>query len=383
MKRIEGIHFQTGEPVAVEMDNGVISSVTPIAKWDQSVLPMIAPGLVDLQINGYGGMDFNAIPFVDHDVVRITQALWKEGVTSYFPTVITQSDARIEAAVRTIARVCERHPDVADCIAGIHVEGPFISPQQGARGAHDPQYIKAPDWTLFERWQAAAGGRIKIITLSPEWPEATDFIAKCVRAGVTVSIGHTAATPEQIRLAVQAGARLSTHLGNGAHVMLPRHPNYIWEQLACDELWACVIADGFHLPASVLKVVTRVKGNRAMLVSDAVALAGMPPGAYDSPVGGKVVLSPAGKLSLADTPEILAGSAQMLPAGIQNLVFHNLASLSEAWAMASMRPSSFMQLETEGGLAVNGPADLVLFFADGGHIQILQTYKRGRLVYTG
>ena len=152
------------------------------------------------------------------------------------------------------------------------------------------------------------------------------------------AIGHTAATPEQIREAVAAGALLSTHFGNGVHPMLPRHPNYLWEQLAADELWASVIADGFHLPDAVLKTVMRMKGSRAILVSDSVALAGMPPGEYESPIGARVVLTPEGRLHLATDPRLLAGSAQPLIAGIAHLVDSGLASLGEAWEMASARP---------------------------------------------
>ena len=144
----------------------------------------------------------------------------------------------------------------------------------------------------------------------------TGFIEKCAGAGVTVSIGHTGASPEQIREAVKAGATMSTHLGNGAHVQLRRHPNYLWEQLAHDELSACIIADGFHLPDAVMKVFLRVKGPRAMLVSDAVYLSGLAPGTYETHIGGKVVLTPEGRLHLAGNPDLLAGATETLAGGV-------------------------------------------------------------------
>src|SRR5690606_31509122 len=113
------------------------------------------------------------------------------------------------------------------------------------------------------------------------WEGAPRFIARAVSSGVVVAIGHTGATSEQIRAAVDSGARLSTHLGNGAHAVLPRHPNYIWDQLACDELWASIIVDGHHLPATVVKCFQRIKGSeRLILITDAVSVAGLPPGRY-------------------------------------------------------------------------------------------------------
>jgi N-acetylglucosamine-6-phosphate deacetylase len=308
------------------------------------------------------------------------RAIWRDGVTSCFPTVITNAPDAITAAMRTIAVACDRDPVTARGVAGVHLEGPFISPDDGARGAHPREYVRPPDWDLFRRWQEAAGGRIRILTMSPEWPGSAGFIARCAESGVTVSIGHTSATSEQIRDAVRAGARMSTHLGNAAHLMLPRHPNYLWEQLAQDELWTCVIADGFHLPDQVLKVVIRVKGERAMLVSDAVSLSGMPPGAYATPVGGRVVLTAQGRLHLAENDKLLAGSAQMLIRGIEHLIRSGLAGLAQAWDMASVRPAGFMGLPAAAGLTAGAPADLVLLRRQENLLRLEQTYKAGEAV---
>jgi N-acetylglucosamine-6-phosphate deacetylase len=312
---------------------------------------------------------------------RATRALWQEGVTSYCPTVVTNSDDAIAASLRAIAHACSQDHAVARAAVAIHLEGPFLSPEEGPRGAHSAAYIKAPDWPLFQQWQGAAQGRIRLITLAPEWPGAADFIARCVESGVLVAIGHTAATPEQIRAAVAAGARMSTHLGNGSHLMLPRHPNYLWEQLAHDGLWASLIADGFHLPAAVLTVMLRAKGRKALLVSDAVSLSGLPPGRYPHHSGGGVVLSPEGKLHLADNPLILAGSAQTLQWDIEHLVRQRITSLAEAWELASLRPSACLGLPTQGGVTVGAPADLVVFKWRGDRIHVLRTYKDGEVVY--
>ena len=158
---------------------------------------------------------------------------------------------------------------------GFHVEGPHISPDDGPRGAHPQRWVRPPDLDEFRRWQDATDGRIRIVTLSPEWPEAPRYIEALVAKGVVASIGHTKATAQQIADAVSAGATLSTHLGNGAHPVLRRHPNYIWEQLAEDRLMADFIVDGIHLPTSFLKVALRAKGiERSVLVTDARSPAG-------------------------------------------------------------------------------------------------------------
>jgi N-acetylglucosamine-6-phosphate deacetylase len=384
---IRARHYRTHVPMVITIHEAEIAGIevdevqqTVGGDNDLEKLPFVGPGLVDLQINGYQGLDFNEFPIDPQTVISATRALWKEGVTSYYPTVTTNSDQLIEEAMRAIAQACRIDGDCARGIAGIHLEGPFISPEDGARGAHLATFTKPPDWQLFQRWQEAAEGRIRIVTISPEWPDSASFIANCTASGVTVSIGHTAATPEQIREATAAGARMSTHFGNGAHLTLPRHPNYLWEQLADDSLWTCMIADGFHLPLSFIKVVMKAKGDQAMLVSDAVHLSGLAPGPYYSHGRIQVVKTDTGRIHLADHPNLLAGSGQMLPWGIAHLVRNELCALPQAWDMASMRPSAFMGLPTQQGLQVGAPADLVVFDWDGSQISIAQTYKNGRLM---
>ncbi|WP_407267910.1 N-acetylglucosamine-6-phosphate deacetylase [Radiobacillus sp. PE A8.2] len=379
--QVHGLHYKTGDEVIIDITDGSIQDIQACPTSDQQDnLPIIAPGLVDLQINGYLGMDFNQSPLLEETVTKITYTLVKVGVTSYYPTIITNSSEAIEQAMSAIANACHQDEMVNSVIAGIHLEGPFISPEDGPRGAHDAQYVMAPDWNLFSSWQAAADGKIKIVTLSPEWDGTDAFIKKCKEHGVTVSIGHTAASAEQINSAADAGARLSTHLGNGAHVMLPRHPNYIWEQLANDKLYACMIADGFHLPASVLKVFLRAKQEKAMIVSDKVSLCGMEPGEYSLHIGGKVILTETGKLHLADNPRLLAGSASKLIQGIQFLVNRKITTFAGAWDMASVRPAAFMQLE-DSTFQIGSRADVVLFTERDGNIDIKQTIKKGKLVY--
>lgn len=373
--------YRDRQPVEIIAHNGVISEIRPVAGGEQ-YLPLIAPGLVDLQVNGYNGADFNCFPFAEESVELVTRALWQQGVTTFLPTIITNGEDEIEQMMTTLARACQHFPLVGQSVAGIHLEGPFLSTQDGPRGAHNLEHIKAPDWSLFQRWQDAAQGRIRLVTLSPEWKHADDFIRHCVAEDVVVSIGHTAASAEQVASAVNAGARMSTHLGNGTHLMLPRHPNYLWEQLAQDSLWCAMIADGEHLPLSVLKVFICAKGERAMLVSDVTCHAGMPAGRYRSHIGGEVILSAEGRLSMAENPALLAGSAQGLLHGINTLVKNDLVSVAEAIEMGSRRPAQCLRLPVQQGLAVGAPMDAILLRQEGDKtLQLLATYKKGTEVW--
>lgn len=388
---VEGMHYRTGERIRLFCEDGIISEIKVLTKTQEQCnkrshsfceekeeLPLIGPGLVDLQINGFKGYDFNDPHLTPETVKSVTRLLWQEGVTSYYPTLITESADHIEHALRTIAAACAEDLEVASTIPGIHVEGPYISPKDGARGAHALKWVRKPDFEEFSRWQQAANGKIKLITLSPEWENAEVFIRKCVDAGIIVSIGHTSASSTEISQAVAAGASMITHFGNGIQALLPRHPNVLWAQLAADELSCCLIADGFHLPEEVLTVAIKVKGDQALLVSDAVALCGMPPGNYDTPVGGKVVLTPEGRLHLAEIPELLAGSAQLLTRGIEHLTRSGTCSLERAWDMASTHPSTKMGMSSAHGIEVGAPADLLLATWDGEHFKVLRTYKAGK-----
>lgn len=373
ISRIEPVDV-TGE-VAGDVDSQVASDVRSRAKEDY-----LAPGLVDLQINGFGGVDFNTLPLTPADVAKAAHGLLSAGVTTFLPTLITNSIENLEELASIIVTARKENPSVAAAIPGIHLEGPFLSPEVGARGAHDPSYIKAPDWSEFSRIQGKAEGLIRIITLSPEWPEAPDFIRRAVASGVHVSIGHTMADHEQIQAAIAAGAAFSTHLGNGAPPVLPRHPNFIWTQLAADELTAGLVADGFHLPPEVLKVFLRAKGDHFYLTSDAVSLSGLPPGRYSTHIGGDVLLTPDGRLCTVEDPRILAGSAQILPYAIAYLVREGVMTLEDAWHYASTKPAELIELPDRGVLKEGAVADLVRFSLDDGKIVIKEVYQQGEMI---
>jgi N-acetylglucosamine-6-phosphate deacetylase len=387
--RVVGRRYDTREPVAIDIEAGRISAVCatnpPVAS---ETLPWLAPGFVDLQVNGFGGRAFNDPALTVEDVLRISCTLDRFGVTSYCPTVTTDSGDALLRAMTTLARACEQSAEVACRVPGFHLEGPYISPDDGPRGAHSRQHVRPPDADEFQRLQEAAGGRIRILTLSPEYEASPKFIARLAATGVLVAIGHTNATSDQIQAAVDAGARLSTHLGNGAHGQLRRHPNYIWDQLAEDRLCASLIVDGHHLPAAVVKTFVRAKSPaRCILISDVTALGGMPPGHYKTPGLEAVELLDSGRPVMAGQLQILAGAAVPITAGIANLLRFTDEDLGSAVDMASTRPAALLG-RSRPWLLVGQPADLAVFHLPGadkatpvGEVEVVATTNSGRLVF--
>jgi len=302
----------------------------------------IASAIFDVQVNGVGGINYKAKDLTVEKIVETTEWMHKTGTGLWCPTVTTSSAEDAINGLALLAKACEESAVANASFAGFHVEGPYIASEDGPRGAHPLEHVRDPDWDEFQRYHEAAGGRIVVFTLAPEREGALEFIEKVAATGVIVSIGHSGASPERIREAVAAGATMSTHLGNGAHAELPRHPNYIWEQLASDELWAGIIPDGFHLPPAVLKNFYRAKQKeRICLVSDVASIAGLAPGIYGKDGGlGKSELHANGKISLAGTP-FLAGAGLFLDTGIPNVVTFTDASLADAIEMTSINPARF------------------------------------------
>jgi N-acetylglucosamine-6-phosphate deacetylase len=342
----------------------------------------LAPAWIDIQVNGFAGVDYNRPDTAQEEIARSIQAIYATGAARYYPTVITGGPEDMAGSLANLARAKESLPE-GEAIEGFHVEGPHISPEDGPRGAHPARWVRKPDLDEYRRWQEDARGHIRLITLSPEWPEAPRYIEAIVKDGVVASIGHTKATREQIRDAVLAGATMSTHLGNGAHGILQRHPNYIWEQLAEDRLMAGFIVDGIHLPECYLKVAVRAKGlERSVLVTDASSPAGAEPGRYrlgeqevDLTADDRVVL--AGK-------DKLAGSALRMHDGVANLMRFAGISLSDAVTMATINPAKAGNVpDRKRGLAPGDRADLVLFRLDEvtGRIDVQATFVSGRKVY--
>jgi N-acetylglucosamine-6-phosphate deacetylase len=380
-----GRRYDTGQPICVELHDGLITAVRTCRVQERSGLPWIAPGLVDLQINGHGGRDFINPNLTPEDVESISLGLDRDGVIGFLPTATTQSRDRLKHALATIAAAIEQSPAVRQRAWGIHLEGPYISAEEGPRGAHPVEHCRPPNWDEFQQFQAAAQGQIRIVTMSPEYDEAPDFVRRVAESGVIVAIGHTAANSDQIQAAVDAGATLSTHLGNGTHSQLPRHPNYVWDQMAEDRLTASIVADGHHLPPSVLKSITRAKTpERLVLVSDITGLAGSnrPPGRYEDSALGAIELLEDGRAVIADQRDYLAGATLPLTVGITNMVQLAQLDLSTALELASANPARMLQ-RLDHGLEEGRAADLIQFeFPDSeDQMTISATIKAGKVVY--
>ncbi len=366
--KIKGKIVGTNQLKEIRIENGLIQSIENVTPVSPSGPPdaqssWIAPAFFDIQVNGFAGIDFNSDRVRPEDLEEVILKLGQKGVVLLFPTIITHSFDHMSASIRNIAAAC-RDSRISRAVPGLHIEGPYISPEEGARGAHPREHIRLPDWEEFQRLQECAEGIVSLLTMAPEIEGAIPFMEKLVDSGVTVAIGHTSAKAEHIQTALKAGARVSTHLGNGSHAFLPRHHNYIWEQLAADQLWASFIVDGHHLPASVVKCMIRAKGiSRSILTSDAVAAAGMPPGKYrlgDS----EVVVSPEHRVERADLvgTGYLAGSALDLLRGVQNVVRFADVSLQEAIQMASFNPARMLGISDRIGTIEPGKeANLILF----------------------
>jgi N-acetylglucosamine-6-phosphate deacetylase len=374
--KCSGIDALTGASVAVTFGR-TIETVEPAAAEGSTYL---APGFIDLQVNGFAGVDYNAPSAPHEEIGRSIRALFATGVTRFFPTIITGSFENMAGAMRNLADAKERLPEGA-AVAGFHIEGPHISPDDGPRGAHPRRWVRRPDLHELHRMQDAARGLIRLVTLSPEWPEAPRYIEGAVREGIVVSIGHLAATTEQIAAAVSAGATMSTHLGNGAHAVLPRHPNYLWDQLAEDRLTAGFIVDGIHLPGSFLKAALRAKGpGRRLIVTDAVMPAGAQPGLYR--LGEQEVeLKPGNRVVLAGGTR-LAGSALRMHDGVANLMRLGGLDLAEAVAMATINPARAGRIAgRDGGIQAGICGDLVEFRVRGESLEIEMTSVGGEVVY--
>ena len=379
----------------IDISNGAsleVSFERAITVVDHLIRPLegaafLSPGWIDLQVNGFAGVDYNSPSSTHEQIAHSVRAMFACGVTRFFPTVITGSPENMTAALKNLASakesIAEGPAPVGQAMEAFHLEGPYISPDDGPRGAHPARWVRPPDITEFQRFQEAASGNIRLVTLSPEWPAAPRFIEKIVEKGVVASIGHTRAAASQIADAVSAGATLSTHLGNGADAVLPKSSNYIWEQLAEDRLAASFIVDGFHLPSSFLKVALRAKGlERSILVTDAVMPAGCSPGRYRL---GEVEVDFDGNGSVRLAGGLrLAGSALRMDQAIANVMRAAGLSLHEAVTLATRNPARVGRIGArQRGLNPGDRADLVRFRVDeaSGQITVIETFLNGERVF--
>ena len=352
-----GLDPATGQHIAVEFAD-TIRSVAPasVAPAPGDSSHYIASGFIDLQVNGFAGVDFNNPHAPPEDIARAIEAILATGVTRFLPTVITGPPDHMLACLRNLRRAQMTLPR-GHAIAGFHVEGPHISPEDGPRGAHPKQWVRSPDLNEFARWQQAAEGNIRLVTLSPHWPEAPAYIAALRQQGVTASIGHTASNASH-------HAAMFTHLGNAAPNPLPKFPNLLLDHLANNDLSASFIADRIHLDDNFLRVAVRAKGiERTILVTDAAAPAGAPPGRYT--LGElEVDLTTNDRILLAGTLR-LAGSTLRMNRAVANLMLVTGVSLADAVRTATLNPARMIHLAGRtNGLVPGDRADIVLFDRD-------------------
>jgi len=273
--------------------------------------PTEMPGLVDLQVNGYRGVDFSGDDLTVESLARACRELLSTGTTAFLPTLITSPAEIYERNLPIIAEVLGRD-EFRGRVLGIHLEGPFISRQDGARGAHTAQWVRTPEPAYLDELIHLADGKVRLLTIAADQEGAEELTRHAVGRGITVSVGHHMATERDLERLVKAGAKALTHLGNGVPALLDRHSNPVWAGLANDDLWAMVIADGHHLPPALLKTILRAKGpERCIVISDASPLAGLSPGTYRS-MGADVVLAESGRLYNPATG-YMAGSSATMP----------------------------------------------------------------------
>lgn len=329
----------SGSTLQIQLKDGHIAGIgtareVPDHGW-------LVPGFFDIQVNGFAGIDFCNPQLTIEQVEQVAHAVLATGVTRFLPTIITAAFDDMCRELTVLSTAIEQSPLVRAMCPGIHVEGPFIHPEDGPRGAHPRAHVRPPSIADFERLRESAGSRIKLLTVAADQPGVTELIAHATRARVVVAIGHHRAETHAIDAAIEAGAKMVTHLGNGSDALMPRFENPVWRQLGEDRLWASFIADGHHLPAPVLRAMLRAKTTgRSILVTDAMSGAGMPPGHYRiGPV--KAERTPSGKVVLPGTP-YLAGSGADMPLCVATATRLGGIPFEQAVRLASLNPGHLL-----------------------------------------
>lgn len=391
VKRVEGINYLDNSPVAVEMANGKIVKVERLKKnseEDKSIF--IAPGLIDIQINGYNNVSFSlegaegysgGSKLTTEDVKIVTEGLWKEGVTTYFPTLTTNSQELLVKNFATLAKAKD-DPTLFGSIPGFHLEGPYISGVDGYRGAHPREHVRQPDWKEFLEVYKASGEKILLVTLAPEIDGAFEFIRKCREKGIVISLGHHNGSAAIIKQSIDNGAGLATHLGNGCAPLINRHSNPIWPQLADDRLMISIICDSFHLPPEVIQAFYKVKGvDKIIITSDITSYAGLPPGKYKIKSGETIEKTADGNTKFSGQEGGLYGSATPLPKAVGHIMKVTGCSLAKAIQMTTKNPARLHNLNDRGKLEPGKRADIILFTMDDFNMKIQKTIVEGNLVF--
>lgn len=299
-------------------------------------------GYIDLQVNGYMGVDFSREDLTEESCAKACRGLITHGTGAFLPTVITSSEEIYKRNFKIIANIINSS-EFDGKVLGIHAEGPFISQKPGAVGAHNPKWTQKADLEFFDKMQEWAQGNIKLLTVAAEIDNAEQLTQHAVQQGVSVSLGHQDAELADLERLAQAGATLLTHLGNGMPNMVHRHYNQLLAGLAIDELTAMIITDGHHLPAHVIKAILKAKGTENVIItSDASPIAGMPPGKYEV-LGNPAILEENGLLHNPEK-QCLVGSSATIVECVQYLESLDILSVDKINQVSHTNPLAKLSL---------------------------------------
>ena len=369
---IRGRHFASSEPIELRWESGVIESIRPVSASDAN--PWLAPALVDLQINGYGGIDFQQDNLTTDDVLGAVRHLNRDGCTRFLLTLITDDWSRLTARLRHLRQLREGHPALRHAIAGWHIEGPFLSAEPGYCGAHDPAFMRDPTPGDFDELRRLAGNDPLLVTVAPERTGAIEAIARATTLGVRISLGHTNAPAEILAAAARHGAVAFTHLGNGYPRELDRHNNILWRVFETPGLVSSLIPDGIHVSPALFRLVHRTLGDSIYYTTDAMSAAGMPPGRYKLgklglEVGADQIVRQPGRTNFA-------GSALRPIDGVFRAAKMLDAQWQEAWPRLSEAPARLMNLPA--GLKIGAPADFCVIRTSGeNQLEELRAFSAG------
>ncbi|MEZ5275289.1 MAG: amidohydrolase family protein [Opitutaceae bacterium] len=353
---LQARHYLTAEPIDVVVADGTIAEIRPAIDQDTS-LPWIAPGLVDIQVNGFAGVDFNR-PLTDARAWdKACRALLNHGCTHFLATLITNERSAADGLLAGLTEAINR-TSVRNCV-GFHMEGPFLNPDPGYRGAHHPDWMTPPDTDLLERWQEISGQSVRMVTLAPEcaMEAALPFIRAATAGGIRIAIGHSSAMGKTLDEAIRAGADLWTHLGNATPDPNAKFENVIFHTLSRPGLMASVIPDGHHIPPHALSVICRALGDRLILITDAMTGAGAPPGRYTI-CHLEIDIGEDGIARMPDSGR-LAGSTLTPFETVFRAARLTGLPWSEMWTAMSTRPADWLGLSHR--LEVGSAASFCLF----------------------
>ncbi len=381
--QVEGIHYLDNSPVRIGIKDGKIVAIKKIKNLSRgNDMIFIAPGLIDNQVNGYRGYSFvdTGQELTLEGIEAITTGLWEAGITTYMPTITTNNHNIFLKNFKLLAAAKE-DIKTRGSIAGFHLEGPYISPVDGFRGAHPLIHVRKPNWDEFMELYEASGRKILQITLAPEIEGALDFISRCKEMGVNVGLGHHNASSAQITEAIDRGAIIATHLGNGIANYIHRWNNTLWPQLADDRLNVGMICDGFHLTPEQIRVYYKTKGpDKIVMTSDMSFLGGLTPGFYLNAIGDTLELKEEGVV-MYPAQKSLSGSAAPLSKMIGHMMKITGCDLAAAIKMGSTNAARIYGLDDRGELKPGMRADLILFTLDDFTVNIKKTIVEGEVVF--